>query len=913
MTLVLRRDFWLNLAGASLLAIVMTVPVLMTAAMNRGFEIAKFSVALPLAILACGCALIAGAGNGLSRVDLATRTAAFAFSGFLLLATLSSILSEFPQVAFFGGYYRREGLLAWYVYGMFFVAVFACTGTSDRMHELVNGLLVGSLVPITYALMQRFDLDFYLVRNRDLTRVHGTLGNPNFLAGYLGLLLPLALVRCWQAREHLGAMALWFFLVLAQVLTMVSTQSRGPLLAGFGGLIVFFLCIAGRARNRASFAAVAAVVPLAVTAIVAINTIPAAQKWAQTTPIATRLVFSLDRNAGEATEAASRSVATRLGVWDAGAKSFAAAPVSRQLLGYGPDLAYMHYFSHMPASVMRTEGFGAANTFDRLHAEALDISLNFGLLGWICYALFFGVVIFAGTRGMFARAGRGSAWIFLALSLWGGVFGSVVAVQVGLASAAVPGFGLGIGVGWALFVCVCAWRATRSDKGASRAPAPRFLLLAAMTVAVLVFWMDAQVNIPVLTTRLIVLGLSALILLLAAPERELLHNDKAIGSPDLLWTYWCLAFGLVAGCASFFPVFVLESGSPFVDSGRWWLALVPLSPLLCLAVVAILRPAGPRRTRWIGLAVVAGFPLSYYMVHMMIRVHIQSGFDASHAPRIALATGFAPAFIFCMCVVYAIQRSLATSPVDHLLTGSAVLMRGGALAAAVATSAAACWQAIDADVASTAAQWTVQKQPQLSAHLVQQAIQAMPFERHYRRQLLFDALGRAIAEVGKSGGPPPEQSPFLSELAIAETQARAALAQHPSDPWAVLALANVLQLRGLRMLAGADAGASSQVAGEADDLFARAHQMFPAQPLLLRNWAQLKFDGGKLDAAYLLLDRMETLIPNDAEPYEERIFMARRAGDERTVRETLDRAARFLDANSVERLRTVATTQQNAR
>lgn len=56
--------------------------------------------------------------------------------------------------------------------------------------------------------------------------------------------------------------------------------------------------------------------------------------------------------------------------------------------------------------------------------------------------------------------------------------------------------------------------------------------------------------------------------------------------------------------------------------------------------------------------------------------------------------------------------------------------------------------------------------------------------------------------------------------------------------------------------------------------FQSAYEIFPNQPLVLRNWAQLRFNEGDQWGAYRLIDRMEKVIPNELEPYSERILIA---------------------------------------
>jgi hypothetical protein len=150
----------------------------------------------------------------------------------------------------------------------------------------------------------------------------------------------------------------------------------------------------------------------------------------------------------------------------------------------------------------------------------------------------------------------------------------------------------------------------------------------------------------------------------------------------------------------------------------------------------------------------------------------------------------------------------------------------------------------------------------------------------------------------------------LRNLAAAETAARMAALLFPRDPWSVGALANVLQVQALRSLRALNPVGGLRAAQEANQLFAHAHRMYPSEPLVVRNWAQLMFDQGNLHDAYRLLDVMEKLIPEDSEPYAERITMAREAHDQVTISATLERARAALAPQAFSELLTVANAQQ---
>jgi predicted Zn-dependent protease len=130
------------------------------------------------------------------------------------------------------------------------------------------------------------------------------------------------------------------------------------------------------------------------------------------------------------------------------------------------------------------------------------------------------------------------------------------------------------------------------------------------------------------------------------------------------------------------------------------------------------------------------------------------------------------------------------------------------------------------------------------------------------------------------------------------------------DPWVLMAMTNVLQVKALAVLRGFDPAAGDAAAREADQLFAAAHALFPEQPLLLRNWAQLKFDGGYRADAYELLDRMEAILPDVPDAYLERMVIAQRSGDSAVFRQTLARARSRLAPPAMQQLMDVANLQQ---
>jgi tetratricopeptide (TPR) repeat protein len=292
---------------------------------------------------------------------------------------------------------------------------------------------------------------------------------------------------------------------------------------------------------------------------------------------------------------------------------------------------------------------------------------------------------------------------------------------------------------------------------------------------------------------------------------------------------------------------------------------------------------------------------------------IDSTHDRAYVQMLSAISMMAPISIFLMTLGFAWITKPCTPtsnapPRAKTLHYFATIV----LTALVVWVAAQGWRATVADISAAVAQSATSKnQSALGEELIEQAVSIMPYERRYRRQQIFDLLGQAATDIRALKLDPARYPAVARNLSIAEDKARESLWKFPRDPWALLALANVLQFRALHLLRPFDQAMGERAAKEAREVFTRAHEMFPSQPLLLRNWAQLEFDEGQYRQTSHLLDLMESLIPGEIEAYSERIALSRQLGDFATIADTLDRASRTLDPKSFAHLKNVASMQQN--
>ncbi len=914
-----KHDFWSRLCLASLTAVVVAVPTMGSAIMGRGYEVSKLAVALPLAFLALASAFLAAAAPRMARANMAPRIACASLIAFVCLAAVSTALSEIPAAAIFGTYFRREGLIVWAAYCGFFFAVLMWAVDAGRIAMLVKAIVLASVVPATYAIQQRLGWDFYTLPTSegDATRRGGTLGNPVYLAAYLAILTPIAGMVWWNVRRHKIESAIWAFTLALAWTGLVLSQSRGPLAAAIVGTAMVACVIAARERARGVFlAAIATMLGLFVF-VATINVSAKGATWAGKVPVLDRMILSLEPDAKPATTRATRSAATRLDMWLAGTRAFAAASVPRKLLGYGPDSAHTHYYVHLPPSVIQLEGHIAVPTFDRLNADTLDVGMNFGFLGWMVYCIFFGTVVFAAVRALYGLSGKRIAWIFVLTTIGGGVLASLAAISVGLDSAKVPAFGLGVGVGWYVYLLGCAWRSMSADRHVRSMITDRaFTLLAGLVAGLLVFWFDAQVNIPVPTTRLVSFACAALILAIGVALAAPREAQKAAVDSDSNYLMWVFGFMLVSACASLIPIVMPGGMLSHREQGPWWSHAIPMVPSLLMACAFAWcgRSAGspvPNRHAGRAAGIFLAWPALYATLHLLCLHWSGTSIDEIDATRLSWAVFGSALYVVGMCVALAwgarwrSQGAPGRSRAPNLRLMAVlplVVLSVGCLALG--------WRTVKSEVAMTVASWGGTARPELGERMLQDAIRAMPYERQYRRELVFHSLRRALADITPAGVTSGQYEKIARALDLAEETGRQANALFPRDPWIMIALANAYQVRALRLLRSFDPSAGEDAASNADELFGQSYELFPSQPILLRNWAQLKFDGGNRGAAYALLDRMEALLPNELGPYFERVVMALRLGDDATLRDTLARASKNLDAADFNSLMNVVKAQQ---
>jgi len=176
------------------------------------------------------------------------------FLGSFILSTISSIM---PMISFWGGYNRLDGTYFLILYALIFFLVRLTVHASEQLYLYVKIIVLTGFIVAVHGILQYFDLDplltLGLTEHID-NRISSMLGNPIFLGSYLVMVIPLT-VMLWlreffptfrttqQSDSRLFLQLGYGLVLLTQGVTLILTQSRGPLMGLLVALFVMGLLL----------------------------------------------------------------------------------------------------------------------------------------------------------------------------------------------------------------------------------------------------------------------------------------------------------------------------------------------------------------------------------------------------------------------------------------------------------------------------------------------------------------------------------------------------------------------------------------------------------------------------------------------------------------------------------------------
>lgn len=293
---------------------------------------------------------------------------------------LSAIFSKYLYTAVWGYYTRFNGGLisAFIFFGLFIVAI-----NEFKKEDLENlfKIFLVTLVPISmYGIFQHFGL-FGVDSN---VRVYSTFGQPNWLASYIGMLLPLTFY--YYLKEDLELF--WFVVFVLGFSSMWFTYSMSGLLGFILGIIVLIalnLKIVAKEKKKV-------LVLFATTIIIAATNLGVFQQRLKDvfTDIKRDIGSRIIVYAQEPSYNLSDTGFIRIGLWRATLNMIFSSP-KNVLLGVGPEAFPYEFqpFRNRELNYSSEWNF----VFNNAHNYYLEIWANLGLVGLVPYLgiLFFSI------------------------------------------------------------------------------------------------------------------------------------------------------------------------------------------------------------------------------------------------------------------------------------------------------------------------------------------------------------------------------------------------------------------------------------------------------------------------------------------------------------------------------------------
>ena len=331
------------------LAIVILVPLAINPWGSNAFELPKAAL---LQAFALTLGLIALVRMIETRAAIERARGVWLALAFALTLIFATVFSINPRASIWGDYARAQGLLTRLAALALFLIVAIFLRTRAQADRLWRALIWTSAPIVIYAFAQTFHLDPLDWRTDAVSPLVATLGRSNFIGTYLVLILPLTFARMiYSSRKPVYAL-----LILAQLLCLVLTQSRGAWVA-LMGVIILGASSYGFARDkRVVFAFLIGTIFLIALLV----------------PFSNRLIQLARVDEG--------STAARLTIWQTTLQLIAARPA----LGYGLETMQFAFAREFPPQLVYYQGKQFA--VDRAHNVWLDLAMNAGVIGALMFA-----------------------------------------------------------------------------------------------------------------------------------------------------------------------------------------------------------------------------------------------------------------------------------------------------------------------------------------------------------------------------------------------------------------------------------------------------------------------------------------------------------------------------------------------
>ncbi len=361
-------DIWLEIL---FYLIIVGLPVIFSRITFDQFDIAKLVLFRILTILIVILWLVRW--FSLRKLSITYGNQDLFLLGFLIVVIIATYFSIHIPTAIHGKYKRYEGLLTFLNYGIIYFLAAQVLNKKTHLERLAKITAFTGMAVAFYGLLQFVGADPLRWGRTpfEARKSFSSFGNPDLLAGYLVIVIPVILALYLSAKEDWQKLMYGGgFLIVSSCL--LTTFTRGAWLATTFGLVLFSVLLGRKIlAAKAREILILAVIFLAVFVFTVIGSIATGQNS-----------LNLINRLNSITKFDQGSVFTRKEIWKAAIKMVE----DRPLFGLGPDtfrIASEHYetFPYVKA----VKGVTVA---DNAHNYVLQIAAGTGLLGITLFLVF---------------------------------------------------------------------------------------------------------------------------------------------------------------------------------------------------------------------------------------------------------------------------------------------------------------------------------------------------------------------------------------------------------------------------------------------------------------------------------------------------------------------------------------------
>ncbi|HEY9584291.1 MAG TPA: O-antigen ligase family protein, partial [Candidatus Paceibacterota bacterium] len=284
---------------------------------------------------------------------------------FLFVILLADIFAENPLKAFWSNFERMEGFVSLFHMALYFL-VAGATLINEKFWNWTNFFRLNILTSIVMSSYGFLQLAGKITINQGGVRLDGTFGNATYLAGYMLMMIFLALFL-FSKENNKWWKGIYSVTIIFNLIILYSTATRGALLGLIGGLILTAVIIAIFEKQNKTLRKISIGVAVAVIALSGIFFAIRNTDFVQSRPSLARLT---------SISASNSDAQARFMVWNMAWQGFKERPI----LGWGQE-----GFNFVFNKYYNPDMYGREQWFDRTHSILFDWLVAGGILGFLGY------------------------------------------------------------------------------------------------------------------------------------------------------------------------------------------------------------------------------------------------------------------------------------------------------------------------------------------------------------------------------------------------------------------------------------------------------------------------------------------------------------------------------------------------